>query len=139
MNAPNRWMHLRCSTPFSEAQFQIFRANADVFQAYATALLRNLRSYPSFADHPPTEYEFFPAEISADRKTMTLPLGGPQTLETRAKIENMASFLLWHALPQDLLEQIQEGLTETIDKSRGPVTSWRDLVGAILLRPPTTK
>ncbi len=123
---PDRWLHLRQPTPFDEQHFRIFQASARLFAAYAGAFLREARVFIG-PEHPLLEYVFFPSELSEDRKTMTLPIGGPRSLGSRAYIENGSSYLLWQRLPYQLFASIEEGITESLSENARPTTSWRPL------------
>lgn len=123
--APNRWMHVRRADGFTDELFDVFVAGSEVLVAHANALLSVWHRLPSNADHPRINYTFYKPYLSADRKTATLPIGGSQTLGTRAAIENGLSYLLWEHIPGRFMEGIDEGLTETIDSSKGPQTFWR--------------
>jgi hypothetical protein len=131
---PDRWMHLRRPGGFSDRHFDIFRASAGVLAAYAAAFLREASTLIG-EGHPPLEYTFFPAEISPDRRMMTLPIGGARTLGSRAYIENAASYLLWQRLPHQILGELEEGITESLGTDSPPEASWRTLSHFLFLRP----
>jgi hypothetical protein len=137
MNAPtgpDRWLHLRHPSGFSAEQFALFVAHAAIFRAYAEALLQNWQSLPFNAGHPSVSYVFFPPTLSTDRLVASLPLGGARTLGTRARIENLSSYMLWQFFQPEFLKDLEEGVTETIDSSAGPCTNWRPLSRALTLR-----
>ena len=73
----------------------------------------------------PPRYEFFEPTRSSDHRTVTLPIGGESTLFSRHAIENLSSWMLWRYFPPDFLDELEEGVTETIDPSHAPQTSWR--------------
>jgi hypothetical protein len=123
--APNRWMRLRRAVPFPQEEFDCFCAHALAFAAYASTWLQNWSRIPAHSKHPSVEYAFFPPEVSQDRLVVSLPIGGASTLSTRAALENGSSYMLWQFLPTKSMEGLEEGLTETIDPAKGPVTSWR--------------
>src|SRR5258705_988358 len=102
---PNRWLHLRHPDGFAEQRFEQFVAHCHVFEAYAKALLENWRAIGA-GRHDPPEYEFGVAEISADRKVVSLPLGGTSTIGSRATIENASSQLLWRFFQPNFREQL---------------------------------
>ncbi len=131
---PDRWMHLRRPTPFDEQHFRIFRASADLLAAYARAFLHNAAVFIG-PDHPSLEYVFFPCELSEDRTVMTLPIGGPRSLGSRAYIENAASYLLWQRMPHQILATIDEGITESLAEQGPATSSWRPLSHFLFLRP----
>jgi hypothetical protein len=119
-------MHLRQPTPFDEQHFRIFQASACVLAAYAGAFLHNAEVLIG-ADHPSLEYVFFPCELSEDGTVMTLPVGGPRSLGSRAYIENGASYLLWQRLPHQMLATVEEGITESLSEHGPAASSWRPL------------
>jgi len=125
VSEPNRWMHLRHPHGFTEEQYKQFKAHVRVFEAYVRATLENWECLPVVGTHPSPEYEFFEPELSGDHMTVTLPLGGEQTLGSRATFEDGSSNLLWQHMPLDFLLDLEEGLTETTDRSHGPQTNWR--------------
>lgn len=133
---PDRWMHLRRPTPFDEQHFRIFQASAGLLAAYAGAFLHNATVFIG-PDHPSLEYVFFPCELSGDRTVMTLPIGGPRSLGSRAYIENGASYLLWQRLPHQILATIEEGITESLSKDGPAASSWRPLSHFLFRRPET--
>lgn len=124
-DVPNRWMRLRQPRGFSDLEFDVFRASCEIVAAYADSLLANWRRLPLRGNDAPVSYVFFPPELSADRTVASLPIGGAQTLGTRAAIENFCSFMLWQHLPMRSMDGLEEGLTETIDPEQGPSTHWR--------------
>lgn len=126
MGVPNRWMHLRHPDGFDDAMFEMFRAQCDVWQAYVQAVTRHWSVLES-RGRPP-EYEFFLPERSPDRRVVTLPVGGYQTLGSRATFEDANSRLLWDYLPLEMKKLLDEGLTETINSTRGPETFWRPVL-----------
>jgi len=123
--APNRWMRLRRPVAFTPQEFDCFCAHTSAFAAYAGTWLQNWNRIPSHAKHPSIVYIFFPPELSRDRLVVSLPIGGESTLSTRAALENGSSFMLWQFLPVQSMAGLEEGLTETIDRVKGPTTNWR--------------
>ena len=123
--AANRWIHLRSRQPWPPELFSRFQCGCRLWQAYVEAFLREDASQDSIGT--PT-YEFFPPTLSADGLTATLPIGGAQTLGSRHKFENIASYLLREFLPLDFRTQLEEGLTEPgLLHPEATATSWRDL------------
>ena len=127
MAEPNRWLHLRHPQGFSDERFEQFRAHCRVWRAHVAAVLENWARLPLAAGGrgSPPNYKFFEPKLSADRTTVSLPLGGASTIGSRALIENACSRLLWQYFPIEFLRDLEEGLTETIDPARGPQTNWR--------------
>jgi hypothetical protein len=123
--APNRWMRLRQPARFTDDTFDVFCASCESLKGYANALLANWHRFPGHSTHPSVAYTFFSPELSADRTIASLPIGGGQLLGTRVAIENMCSYMLWQHLPMEFMEGLEEGLTETIDPSKGFQTNWR--------------
>lgn len=70
-------------------------------------------------------YVFFEPQLSADRRTATLPLGGEPTVGSRAEFENLHSYLLQRFLPADFRCDVEEGLTEALSSESQPSTTWR--------------
>jgi hypothetical protein len=122
---PDRWMHVRRADGISDELFDVIRAGAEILVAHATALLAVLHRLPGKADHSRVAYTFFDMTLSVDRTIATLPIAGASTLTTRALIENGLSYLLWEHIPSKYMEGLDEGLTETIDRAKGPETFWR--------------
>lgn len=125
---PNRWLHVRLVHPFTELQWGSFKAHCRLFRAHAEALLSEWEALGNA--HPAPLYSFFPPELSEDRITASLPLGGEQTLGSRATIENGCSYLLWSymlsCVPIEEYAVIQEGLTEpSLSHPSRFATNWR--------------
>lgn len=120
---PNRWLHLRLPRAFTPQEEAAFAAQAKVFEAYVEATLAAWTAF-GYAELPP-RYAFFPVELSDDRTTATLPLGGDWTLRSRALFESGASYLLWQHFPLAFLDEAEEGLTEEHGGERE--THWRRL------------
>lgn len=130
MSTPNRWLHLRHSDGFDDPMFAMFSAQCEVWKAYVRAVTEHwgiLEAHYSATYRPPA-YEFFSPERSTDRGVVTLPVGGYQTLGSRATFENAASRLLSEFFPLQFKLRLEEGLTETINPARGAETFWRPLL-----------
>ena len=121
---PNRWLHLRHSSGFSEPEFERFEAHCRVFEAYVSTLLKNWREIGA-GNYDAPRYEFGAPELSADRKIATLPVGGTSTVGSRDVIENMSSQFLWRFFPVAFRRDLDEGITEDIGSGRGFETNWR--------------
>ena len=119
---PNRWLHVRHPEGFDQERFEAFRAHCRVFRAYIESAMRE-SSLVGPQGAP--QYEFFEPELSIDRKTATLPVGGEQTLGSRHAFENWRSYMLWEWFPVSFIEGIEEGLTEAHPATGLPTTSWR--------------
>ncbi|MEO8505498.1 MAG: hypothetical protein ABI609_16505 [Acidobacteriota bacterium] len=117
----NRWLHLRLPRPYTATEWERFQAQAGIFRAYVEATLASWSSLGFGHDAP--IYRFFAPELSADRTTATLPIGGNWTLASRALFETGASYLLWQHFPTDLQTTAEEGLTEEHDGTSE--THWR--------------
>ena len=76
--------------------------------------------------HTAPRYQFF--EPVREANQVTLPLGGNNTLASRALFENHSSHLLSDFFPLSFRLKLEEGLTETLDQSRGPQTTWRSVL-----------
>lgn len=107
---PNRWLHLKLQRPFSEAEFEKFKAQSRIWNAYVKSTLEVWQSLG--IDHQAPVYRYFPPELSADRTIATLPIGGDWTLASRALFEAGASYLLWQHYPAEVQLAAEEGLTE---------------------------
>lgn len=118
---PNRWLHLKFQRAFSDAEFELFKAQARIWVAYVRA---TLEVWPGLGiAHQAPVYRFFPPELSADRTTATLPIGGDWTLASRALFEAGASYLLWQHFPAEVQRASQEGLSE--EHGGATETHWR--------------
>jgi hypothetical protein len=119
--AADRWLHLRSSAPWSAEMFDRFRSGCRLWQAHVQAVCRE-----PCADLGAADYEFFEPVLSGDRLVATLPVGGPWTLGSRSKFENIASYLLREFLPHEFCRDLEEGLTEpdASDPTKNS-TSWR--------------
>lgn len=124
MAEPNRWLHLRHPRGFTDERFEQFCAHCRTWIAYVRELLTNWSLLGPGRGLAPA-YQFFEPELSQDRLTATLPLGGEQNLGSRALIEDGCSRLLWQFFPLDFIVDLEEGLTETLDRTAGPQTHWR--------------
>lgn len=122
-STPNKWLHLRQASGFSPEMFDVFKANSEVFVAHAEALLSVWHRFPNNDLAP--DYFFFPAELSQDLTIATLPICCESSVGTRSAIENGCSYLLWQHFPMSFMEGLEEGITETIDRSVGLTTNWR--------------
>ena len=131
---PNRWLRLRHPQGFDNEGFALFQVHVAIFRWYVEALLVHFQKLPYYQSHPEIQYVFFAPEISSDRQVVSLPLGGKRTLATRGKIENWSSYMLWQFFPKDFLQELEEGLTETIVTENGPVTTWREPCRGLVLR-----
>lgn len=111
---PTRWLHVRHRGGFTDEQWSSFQAHCRYFEACANALLTSWVDLGK-GDRP-LEYLYFPPELSEDRTVATLPLGGDQTLGSRAAIENGHAELLWcyllRCMPIEDFVKLEEGLTE---------------------------
>jgi hypothetical protein len=120
---PNRWLRLRRPGGFSDADFQLFEVQARLLVAYATELLAE---WTALGKGAPPAYEFFPAVLSDDRTVASLPIGGANSLGSRAEIENGASWMLWQFFSREFMVGVEEGLTESLGGSGAtPTTTWR--------------
>ena len=118
---PNRWLHLKFQGAFSDAEFELFKAQAQIWVAYVQS---TLAVWPNLGfGHEAPAYRFFPPELSADRTTATLPIGGDWTLSSRALFEAGASYLLWQHFPAEVQSAAEEGLTE--EHGGETETHWR--------------
>lgn len=132
---PNRWLHLRHPDGFSEQDFVQFQAHCRIWRAYTQAVLAEWTVLePKHANVP--RYVFFEPTLSEDRRVATLPVGGAWTLGSRLTFENAASHLLSDFFPLQFKLNLEEGLTETIDASKGPTTHWRRILRPIPPTPP---
>jgi hypothetical protein len=124
MSKPDRWMHLRSPAPFTDEQFQQFQAHCHVFQGFVDAACASWTQLSSTHEGNPPAYEFFEPELSEDRRTATLPLGGYQTLGSRHAFEDTSSRMLWRWFPLDFFKSLEEGPTER-NHAGELETSWR--------------
>lgn len=122
--APNRWLHIRLSRPFTDEEFACFAAQTKIWVEYVKATLSVWESLNH--GYAPPRYIFFEPELSEDRRVCSLPVGGEVALGPRSMFENSASSLLWQHFPIATLIDLEEGLTE--DLGSGPVTNWRPAV-----------
>jgi hypothetical protein len=120
---PDRWLHLRHAEGFSPEMFERFRSGCVLWDAYVQANIRE-RERLGTNDGTP-RYVCFPPELSPDRRVASLPVAGHQTLGSRARFENGASYLLREFFPFEFGKGLEEGLTEDLGDGRGPQTSWR--------------
>jgi hypothetical protein len=117
---PNRWLHVRHPEGFDPRQFEMFRAHCRLFRACVECALTDWRL---IQEGEPPRYEFFEPELSADRTTATLPIGGEQTLGSRHAFEDGRSYMLWEWFPISFIEKLEEGVTEMVTGRQA--TSWR--------------
>lgn len=122
MGEPNRWLHVRLKREFTQDEFEMFCAHAEVWRDLVEAHLSRWRRLGN--DYDPPKYEYFAPLLSADRRVATLPLGGEFTLGTRATFENGFSHFLWINFPLAFQLEAEEGITETIG-SPPAATNWR--------------
>lgn len=122
---PLRIMHVRLPRPFTDAEFERFRAHCDVFRAFVEAVLHNWTTIRSYHNYPAPKYEIGEPTLSADRLTASLPITGEQTLGSRAEIENTSSYMLWQFFPPEVREELEEGITENF--GTGMQTNWRKI------------
>ena len=131
---PNRWLHLRHLAGFNEERFAEFEAHCRIFEAYVQMALSNAQHLSnlkrSIGDSAP-QYIFFQPKLSDDRKVATLPIGGNNTLGTRAMFENGLSWMLWYHMPNEFKKDLEEGITE--DFGSGEHTNWRKIADAIFI------
>jgi hypothetical protein len=103
--------------------FECFRSGCALWVAYVEISIQERERLGNNDGAP--RYTSRPPELSADRLVASLPLGGQSTLGSRAKYENIASYLLREFFPFDFSQGLEEGLTEDIGDGRGYRTSWR--------------
>lgn len=121
---PTRWLHLRHPDGFDDQRWEQFRVQHRAWEAYFTVICERwslLRGCPQAA----VAYRFYEPSITADRRVITIPIGGPQTLDSRASIEDEGARLLWQFFPFEFLKDLESGLTEV----ERPETSWRSVLG----------
>jgi hypothetical protein len=126
-SGPDRWMHLRHAAGFDDPHFARFQSQCSILRAYAVALLGNWPVLFPDQELVP-KYEFGEPTRSADRRVVTLPIAGSQTLGSRHLIEDMSSWMLWRHFPPGFIEGLEEGLTEGRME-----TSWRRPAKCIIL------
>jgi hypothetical protein len=76
---PNRWFYLRhTAEKFSDEHFACVEAGFHVWAATVRGHLEVWDKVPDYRSFPPPRptYEFGQPELSSDRSTITLPLGG---------------------------------------------------------------
>lgn len=120
----NRWLHLRHPDGFSAEIFDCFRSGCALWLAYVEISIQERERLGNNDGAP--RYTALPPELSADRLVASLPLAGHSTLGSRAKYENIASYLLREFFPFGFSQRLEEGLTEDIGDGRGYQTSWRN-------------
>jgi len=117
----NRWLRLRHPEGFSVEMFDCFRSGCALWLAYVNVSIQE-RERLQINDGAP-QYTAFPPELSDDRLVASLPLAAHSTLGSRARYEDLASYLLRDFFPFVFSERLEEGLTEDI--GRGFQTNWR--------------
>jgi hypothetical protein len=118
-----RWLRLRHPKGFSPEMFERFRSGCVLWDAYVQTSIRE-RERLGATDGAPC-YVCFSPELSPDRRVASLPVGGHQTLGSRARFENGASYLLREFFPFEFGKDLEEGLTEDLGGGQGLQTSWR--------------
>jgi len=134
---PNRWLHLKHPDGFDDERFAEFEAHCRIFENHVKAVLGNaqyLSNLKRSVGETPIRYVFFQPELSDDRKIATLPIGGENTLGTRANFENGLSWMLWYYMPVGFKRDLEEGITE--DFGTGKHTNWRKPANAIIIGDP---
>lgn len=127
MAEPDRWLHLRHPEGFTDHDAALFAAGCRIWWAHVQAVLAEWALLePGHATVP--HYVVFDPVHEGTR--LTLPLGGSSTLASRARFEDAASHLLSDAFPPLRRLHMEEGLTETLDRSVGPRTHWRPVLRA---------
>jgi hypothetical protein len=128
---PLRTMHIRHQRPFTDAEFEQFRAHCEVFRSFVDAVFRNWSTIRKYHNYPAPRYEFDEPTLSGDRRIASLPIRGEQTIGSRAEIENMSSYMLWQFFDPAFRENLEEGITE--DFGTGVQTSWREVPKFLVL------
>lgn len=134
---PNRWLHLKHPDGFDDELFAEFEAHCRIFENHIQTVLGNVHhlwNLKRSVGETPVRYVFFQPELSSDRKIATLPIGGENTLGTRASFENGLSWMLWYYMPVGFKRDLEEGITE--DFGTGKQTNWRKPVNAIIIGDP---
>ena len=129
--SPERWMRLRHPDGFTVERFAQFCALCRIFRAYVEATLAETASFKFGSP----SYVFFEAELSEDRRIASLPLGGIPTIGSGAMFENGSSWMLWHRLPLEFREHLEEGLSENLGD--GLRTNWRTPTQSIWFSSPS--
>lgn len=130
MTPPDRFLHLRHPDGFSDERFTLFVSHCRIWQAYVCAVLAEWHTIePSHGRAP--AYLFFDPSRSSDGLQVTLPVGGDQTLASRATFEDAASHLLSDFFPFEFKLGLEEGLTETTRPNGGLETSWRQALRTV--------
>jgi hypothetical protein len=121
---PTDWFRIRHSEPFSEAAFRAFQASCSIYRARIEATLEHWTNLPTEQNVPKPTVEFFPPELSEDRRVMSLPVRVEnKTLGSRALLQYSASAELYGYLPFPLAGQVEVGVTEPSFSAGG---KWRN-------------
>jgi hypothetical protein len=124
---PTDWFRIRHREPFSEEAVAAFRASCAVYRAKMEAILQHWDGLPTVRTTPKPEVTFFEPEVSADRRTMSLPIRVERmTLGSRSLFQSTASRELYAYLPFPVIQGIEVGLTEPALDGPGWRNDWWD-------------
>ncbi len=117
-----RYLRFRHPAGFSEARLGHFIAHYRCWRAYVEALIENWEDLPLTGGAPAPSYRIGEPRLAEDRRVISVELGGPWSVASRALIEDGLSGLLWRFFPLDFVLELEEGLAEP---RRDGETSWR--------------
>jgi hypothetical protein len=110
---PTDWFRIRHTEPFSDEVFAVFKASCAIYAARIETTLANWDTLPLTKTLPKPEISFFPAEVSEDRRVMSLPIRVErQSLGSRSLLQSSAPDDLRAYLPFPLAAEVEVGLTE---------------------------
>jgi hypothetical protein len=110
---PTDWFRIRHAEPFSDEVFGVFKASCAIYAARIEATLAYWDTLPLTNTLPKPSITFLPAELSEDRRVMSLPIRVErQTLGSRSLLQSSAPDELRAYLPFPLAAQVEVGLTE---------------------------
>ena len=109
--AADRWYYLRHPEGFSDDLFSCVVSGLAAWQADVEARVRHW--HHSGLGGTPPEYEWYPAELSADRLMVTIPVGGKGTYGSYHLFEETPPKDLWRYLPGWFVIDLESGRRDT--------------------------
>jgi hypothetical protein len=110
---PTDCFRVRHDQPFSAEAFGVFVASCSIFRARIEAHLAHWSAIPSTKAVSKPSVSFFPPELSADRRVMSLPVRVQgQTIGSRSLLQLSAAAELHVHLPPPLWLEVEIGVTE---------------------------
>jgi hypothetical protein len=109
--AADRWYYLRHPEGFSDDLLACVNSGLAIWRNDVEAQCRHWR-HTGLKGEPP-DYQWYPAELSKDRLTVTIPLGGKGTYGSYHRFEETIPKDFWRYLPNWFVLDLEAGRRDT--------------------------